>query len=86
MHSCWISSDKFSRTALHCGLWFLDFEHLCKINVQSFKYDYSHSKLPLSFESMFKFLAEPNQTMSVKVEKVKNITSESFPTVVLPKI
>ena len=45
-----------------------------------------YSKLPLSFESMFTFLTEPNRTKSFKVEKVKNTTLESFPTVVFPKI
>ena len=49
-------------------------------------YGYFYSKLPLSFESMFTFSAEPNRTKSFRVEKVKNKTLESFPTVVFPKI
>ena len=34
-------------------------------------YDYFHAKLPLCFETMFTFLAEPNQTKNFKKEKVK---------------
>ena len=57
---------------IYSRLELLKFEDLFKINVQSFMYDNFHSKLPLSFERMFTFLAEPNRTKSFRVEKVKN--------------
>ena len=53
---------------------------------RSFMYGYFYSKLPLSFESMFTILYEPNRTKYFKVEKVKNKTLEYCPTVVFPKI
>ena len=39
-------------------------------------YEYFHSKLPLSFDSMF--FAEPNQTKSFKEEKIKKLNIGIF--------
>ena len=74
--------------AAHADPLFLKLEILkakdmIKFNSAVFMFKYMIGKLPLSFNGMFKALAEPNRTKSYKLELVNNKYLENFHTVFL---
>ena len=64
----------------------LKFDDILKTTAGSLMFQYKNGKLPNSFNNMFIPLAEPNRTMSYRLNIVKNKHLESFPSAYLPRI
>ena len=64
----------------------LKFDDILKTTASSLMFQYKNGKLPNSFNNMFIPLAEPNRTMSYRLNIVKNKHLESFPSAYLPRI
>ena len=62
----------------------LKLEDLYSLNGGVFMYKYLNSRLPESFNGLFKLLSEPNRTRSFRLEKPKHRHLEKFPKVTLP--